>query len=327
MHYGNEYEAALKAVGKAATLCRALQGELAGTAMTKDDRSPVTLADYCSQMLICRELSMAFPDDGVIAEEHSRDILEGKAPGMAERIVDMTREHADPDADLARAFAWIDHGRDVDTARQWVLDPIDGTKGFLRGGQFAVALGLMIDGEVVLGVLGCPNLAYDDERKGCLLGATRGSGAFEYALNDMSLFRSISVSGTEPGPELSFVESVESGHSDHSTQDALKQSLGAADAQPVRIDSQAKYAVVAKGEAGVYLRLQSPKTPDYKAKIWDHAAGVLVLEEAGGKATDQFGHKLDFTTGSTMKNNIGVVATNSACHEAVIAELGRLLQK
>ncbi len=321
MRYATEYEMALAVVAKASRLCRDLQKELAGQAMTKDDRSPVTLADYCSQMLICREISRAFPDDGIIAEEHSCDLLEGKAPGMAEQIVEIAQQHGERNANLERVFAWIDHGRDKPGPRQWVLDPIDGTKGFLRGGQFAVALGLMVDGEVVLGILGCPNLEYDQSLTGCVMGATKGGGARQYHLDDLSIFRTISVSTAEKGPDLNFVESVESAHSDHASQAKLKARLGATDSKPVRIDSQAKYGVVARGEAGAYLRLQSPNSPDYRQKIWDHAAGVIILQEAGGRATDQFGKELDFSTGQTMKNNIGVVATNNACHNELLCAL------
>ncbi len=321
MRYATEYEMALAVVVKASKLCRELQEELAGQAMTKDDRSPVTLADYCSQMLICREISRAFPDDGVIAEEHSCDLLQGKAPGMAERIVKIAQQHGERDATLERAFAWIDHGSNKPSPRQWVLDPIDGTKGFLRGGQFAVALGLMVRGEIVLGILGCPNLEYNPNLTGCVMGAVKGNGARQYHLDDLTVFRTISVSTANQGPELNFVESVESAHSDHTAQTKLKARLGATDSKSVRIDSQAKYGVVARGEAGAYLRLQSPASPDYRQKIWDHAAGVIILQEADGRATDQLGNELDFSTGQTMKNNIGVVATNSACHDKLIAAL------
>jgi 3'(2'), 5'-bisphosphate nucleotidase len=324
MHYRTEYDVALRAVAKAARLTRSLQAELAGQAVEKNDRSPVTLADYASQMLICRELAMAFPQDGIIAEEHSADLLEGRAPGMAERLVELARREADPDTDLERVFSWIDHGAGSDSTRQWVLDPIDGTKGFLRGGQFAVALGLLVGGQVVLGVLGCPNLPHDERHTGCLQGAVRSMGAKQYALDDPDVFREIRVSDVASGAGLAFVESVESGHSDHSTQGRLKELLGAGKAEPVRIDSQAKYAVVARGEAAAYLRLQSPKTPDYRAKAWDHAAGMLVLQEAGGRVTDQFGAELDFGHGALLTENTGVVATNGACHDALINALREL---
>jgi 3'(2'), 5'-bisphosphate nucleotidase len=79
----------------------------------------------------------------------------------------------------------IDRGNSTGGAsgRHWALDPIDGTKGFLRGGQYAVCLGLLKDGEVVLGVMGCPNLPVDpknpDGEKGALFVAVKGEGAFQ----------------------------------------------------------------------------------------------------------------------------------------------------
>lgn len=69
----------------------------------------------------------------------------------------------------------------------WALDPIDGTKGFLRGGQYAVCLGLLNDGEVVVGVMGCPNLPLDpskpDGEKGAIFVAVKGQGAFQVSLH------------------------------------------------------------------------------------------------------------------------------------------------
>lgn len=63
----------------------------------------------------------------------------------------------------------------------WTLDPIDGTKGFLRGGQYAVCLALVVDSVVQLGVMGCPNLPISssdpDGQKGCLFVAVKGQGA------------------------------------------------------------------------------------------------------------------------------------------------------
>ena len=90
-------------------------------------------------------------------------------------------------------------------------------------------------------------------------------------------------------------------------------------ADPVRLDSQAKYAVVARGEADIYLRL--PTRADYQERIWDHAAGVLVVEEAGGRVTDVTGKPLDFSLGQTLQQNRGVVVTNHHVHERVLGAL------
>jgi 3'(2'), 5'-bisphosphate nucleotidase len=82
------------------------------------------------------------------------------------------------------------------------------------------------------------------------------------------------------------------------------------------MDSQAKYAVIARGHASIYMRL--PTRGDYREKIWDHAAGKLVVEAAGGKVTDIHGRRLDFSHGRTLQENRGVVATSGTIHDRVI---------
>ncbi len=93
--------------------------------------------------------------------------------------------------------------------------------------------------------------------------------------------------------------------------------------EPYRIDSQCKYAAVARNDASIYLRL--PTRKDYQEKIWDHAAGKLVVECAGGKVTDVDGKPLDFGRGRTLADNRGVVATCGAIHDEVIAAVGTVL--
>jgi len=83
----------------------------------------------------------------------------------------------------------------------------------------------------------------------------------------------------------------------------------------LRVDSQAKYAMVARGDAEIYLRL--PRG-DYVENIWDHAAGMMLVEEAGGAVTDLTGKPLDFSHGPELSENRGIVATNGAFHERVI---------
>jgi 3'(2'), 5'-bisphosphate nucleotidase len=86
----------------------------------------------------------------------------------------------------------------------------------------------------------------------------------------------------------------------------------------VRLDSQAKYGVVARGDAAIYLRLPSPKQPDYREKIWDHAAGSLIVEEAGGRVTDAQGAELDFGQSHRLENNRGIVASNGQLHTVIL---------
>jgi 3'(2'), 5'-bisphosphate nucleotidase len=105
-------------------------------------------------------------------------------------------------------------------------------------------------------------------------------------------------------------------------QQAIAQAAGIS-RPSLRMDSQAKYGAVARGDAALYLRLPSPKSPDYREKIWDHAAGALIIEEAGGRVTDMHGRPLDFASDYKMNHNRGVVASNGLIHEAVLEALSR----
>lgn len=317
--YGAEQDVALRAVRAAADLCRSVRGEITPEALAKADRSPVTVADFGSQALICRALAEAFPDDPVIAEEGSSELQASENAAMRDRVLGQVRAVA-PDAGLDDVLRWIDHGiaRDY-SGRFWTLDPIDGTKGFLRGGQYAIALALIVDGRVEVAALACPNLGARAEASapaGTIFTAVRGAGAWMRPLDDDSPPAPIRASGQADPAHARFCESVESGHSAHGEADAVAARLGIA-LPPLRMDSQAKYAVVARGETDIYLRL--PTRADYREKIWDHAAGTLIVEEAGGRVTDVDGRPLDFTRGSELAANRGVIVTNGWLHERIVA--------
>ena len=124
-----------------------------------------------------------------------------------------------------------------------------------------------------------------------------------------------SVSRRDEPADARFCESVESGHSAQGDSAAVAARLGIT-APPLRMDSQAKYAVVARGEADIYLRL--PTRADYREKIWDHAAGALIVAEAGGVVTDIAGRPLEFNHGRELTANRGVIVTNGRLHAQVI---------
>jgi 3'(2'), 5'-bisphosphate nucleotidase len=121
----------------------------------------------------------------------------------------------------------------------------------------------------------------------------------------------------------SFCESVESAHSSHGDAAHIAEILGVT-ALPLRIDSQCKYATIARGDASIYLRL--PTRADYAENIWDHAAGWINVKEAGGEVTDACGNPLDFSAGRTLSRNVGVVATNGKLHDRVIAAVRQVLK-
>jgi 3'(2'), 5'-bisphosphate nucleotidase len=314
-----EIQFAISAVRQAALLVRQVQAELVSPALTKDDRSPVTVADFASQALVGRLLAEAFPDDPLVAEEDS-SALRGET---LEAVTGFVRGFA-PEADPEKVAAWIDHGR-VDTAnRFWTLDPIDGTKGFLRRDQYAVALALVVAGQVQVGVLGCPNLTAgwrpDFNGPGSLAIAARDQGAWTIALDSPGSFERLQVSDRLNPAEARLLRSFEAGHTNVDQIDQFAEALGVA-AEPVRMDSQAKYAVLAAGQGELLLRLLSPFQPEYKEKIWDQAAGALVLEEAGGRITDLQGAALDFTTGRALIHNRGILASNGRLHPAALQAL------
>lgn len=314
MDYEKELKIAVSAVRAASRVCRAVQADLVTAAtLEKKDKSPVTVADFASQAVVCGALKAAFPDVPVVGEEDSKELREDAAAELRAKVA------AHAGMSEADALDAIDHGgfapgsgRDKSESTYWTLDPIDGTKGFLRGQQYAVALGLIEDGKVVLGVLGCPNL--DD---GLLMTAVRGQGAKRLSLEGEGIDgQAVNVSGVSIPADANFCESVESGHSDQDASVKIAAALGIT-AEPYRIDSQCKYAAVARGDAAIYLRL--PTRPGYREKIWDHAAGMIVVEEAGGTVTDVRGRALDFSLGRQLEDNRGIIATNGEFHERVVA--------
>ncbi len=323
-----EIDFALQATREASRLVRQVQQEIEVSALTKGDKSPVTIADFASQAVVARFLADAFPDVPLVAEETSAALRAPDAAPLLSQVAAYVRR-VFPDADEEKVCAWIDRGAAAPAEKFWTLDPIDGTKGFLRGDQYAVALALVEEGNVQIGVLGCPNLneGIRPERGGAgsLLLAARGEGTWRNALETFSpdAWERVRVSAQESPANARLLRSFESGHTNAGKIEAVAEKLGIA-AEPVRMDSQAKYAVLACGGGEILLRLLSPKQPNYREKIWDQAAGSLIVEEAGGRVTDTLGQPLDFSTGRILSKNRGVVATNGALHEAVLAALRRL---
>ena len=332
MGYDKELEVAVAAVRDACRVCRTVQADLVTAAtIEKKDKSPVTVADFASQAVVCAALVEAFPTDRVVGEESATALRDGDgAAELRAKVTAATRSIRGAQVSEEAVLDAIDHGGWTPPAggadRFWTLDPIDGTKGFLRGEQYAVALGLIVDGRVVLGVLGCPNLPVGDGgARGVLMTAVRGGGATRVLLDDpKATSQSVQVAEVTETAGARFCESVESGHSDQGSASRIAVHLGIT-AEPYRIDSQCKYAAVARGDASIYLRL--PTRADYQEKIWDHAAGMIVVEEAGGRVTDIDGNDLDFARGRTLEKNQGVIATCGPIHDRVVAVVREVLDR
>lgn len=326
--YEHELGVAVEAVERAARLCRSVQSKIAPQTMQKKDRSPVTVADFGAQALVCRALRHAFPSDPVIGEEDASDLRGEQGSRLLPRIVEEVGVvlGQDDEATTDSVLGWIDHGGTSSFSdRFWTLDPIDGTKGFLRKEQYAVALALVVEGRVTVAALACPNLGRGDRtdaRPGVVFTAVAGQGARVRGLHDGDGPVPIRVSDVREPVRMRFCESVESGHSAQGHSAQVAAALGISE-PPVRLDSQAKYGVVARGDAQIYLRL--PTRADYREKIWDHAAGSLIVAEAGGTVTDVRGKALDFTRGRELTENRGIIVSNGPIHDLILERISAVL--
>jgi 3'(2'), 5'-bisphosphate nucleotidase len=317
-----ERTAAVAAVRAASELCRRVQGRLvAGDTLTKGDESPVTIADFAAQAIVNATLTDALGDIAMVGEEDSNDLSGRGATELRDGVVDLVRQQRGADVSASNVLDWISAGAsDATGPRYWTLDPIDGTKGFVRGDQYAIALALVEDGVVRLGVLGCPNLPNADGGIGAIFVASDDSCEAFYGSS--SLAERVRVVSPPSLADARFCESVESGHSNQDHSARIARLLGIT-SPPYRIDSQCKYAAVARGDASIYLRL--PTRADYFEKIWDHAAGKFVVEQAGGRVTDVDGHPLDFSVGAQLASNRGVVATDGRFHDEVLQAVEQVL--
>lgn len=330
-----DLSAPLTAIRDAAKVCRHVQRDLDRVrAMTKDDRSPVTIADYAAQAVVARALrSSGHPC--LVAEESAAFLRQPQhAAHLAATVAALSDSGAWPDAEPDDVLAAIETGAGEplppdDDRPWWTLDPVDGTKGFVRGQQYAVALACIRRGRVILGMMACPNLSIDHDasvdaadRHGTLYiasGETGGGGVMEWSLArpDGRRLPARGATGT-PGRVPVLAESVESGHSDQSLSVQIM-SRAAGEHRVLRLDSQAKYAVVGRGQADVYLRL--PTRKGYVERIWDHAAGSIIAEQAGCVVTDVRGRALDFGLGRGLEANTGVVVAPRGLHERIIGAI------
>jgi 3'(2'), 5'-bisphosphate nucleotidase len=237
-----------------------------------DDAEPVTQADRIANELIVSRLKREFPDDGILAEES------------------------------------VDTKRRLGKSRVWMVDPLDGTNGFIDGnGDFAVQIGLAKDGQCVVGVVYQP-------LPGVLYRAVQGEGTWierpqfdaERAMvsetKDFSSMR-IAVSRSHRSPRMNkvvtrfgFSEEVQRG------------SVGI------------KVGLIIEQQCDVYIHL-SPRT-----KQWDTCAPEVILTEAGGRMSDLFGYPLNYNVPEVQNRN-GLVASNGASHDQIIETLAPLLKE
>ncbi|SCU94039.1 LAME_0F05864g1_1 [Lachancea meyersii CBS 8951] len=351
MPFEKELFVATQALRKASLLTKRIQSQVVASkdsTITKEDTSPATIGDYSAQAIIINAIKANFPDDRIVGEEESKGLNDSFVTKILDEINATNVQFTDKVGVTGSHFAQMEFTNSqyplntLDDVRKvidlgdyegglgsrfWCLDPIDGTKGFLRGEQYAVCLALIVDGTVQLGCVGCPNLQLSQyggqdsnpgqaQELGYIFRAVRGQGAyFAPTLADFEWapVHSRTLSSTDPMVSL---EGVEKGHSAHSEQSQVKERLGIS--RSLHLDSQVKYCLLALGLGDVYLRL--PLKMSYQEKIWDHAAGNVLVHEAGGIHTDSFKNEpLDFSKGRTLLSK-GVIASSGPAelHEKIV---------
>ncbi len=214
----------------------------------KDDLSPLTAADLAAHRIILRELSRMTPDVPVLSEEGA-------------------------DIDWAIRRQWTRH---------WLVDPLDGTREFVkRNGEFTVNIALIEHGEPVLGIVHAPVLDY-------LVHAQKGAGCW---LRDSATGQDMRLATQRPAPAPLRVAASRS-HLDERTTKALD-AIGEHERQP--LGSSLKFCRIAEGRADVYPRF-GPTSE------WDTAAGQCVLEAAGGAVLDLSGAPFRYNRGQSLLN-------------------------
>ncbi|KAK6932473.1 Inositol monophosphatase-like [Dillenia turbinata] len=353
--YYRELEAAV--VERACCLCVDVKKTLFssdGRVLEKNDQTPVTVADFGVQAFVSLELSRLFPSIRLVAEEDSTFLCSNNLADPVVNAVNDKTNSGDTPLTLATIMEAIDRGKDAcdfetKPATYWVLDPIDGTRGFLKGTEalYVIGLALVVEGEIVLGVMGCPNWQENISRKPPIgvVGHDRslyGSGIIVVAHAGCGTWRKQlpNVDGQTSNPYRwirCFVDVCsqvfkarfcipESQSWDSLPLSAIFSATTNADSLgdkqillvPKCCGSLCKYLMVATGRASVYVQARTLTI----IKIWDHAAGMICVEEAGGKVTDWKGSQLDLAADHAEWRVIfpsgGILVTNGFLHDPIL---------
>jgi 3'(2'), 5'-bisphosphate nucleotidase len=380
--YAAELSLALSAVHNASILTKSVLRSLKNhvSAETKADDSPVTIADFAAQALLISALHAVYPEDAFLGEE-SADALRDNEP-LANRVWELVlrakalhaertrsgaaqgarseiqNEYALPAAQTLvfpeskeDMFELIDRGGkgiQTERGRVWVMDPVDGTATFMQGQQYAVCLCLLVDGKQAVGVIGCPNLAFDvegplgqsrvhedlvdEEGYGVVLSAVQGQGTYVRTMteNGWGYGRKVDLS-TLPEKkleELNFVESTLGKTSlSQDEHKAVCEQLGAQWPGTVIWAQQVKHVALALGSTDVMVRI--PKTADRFTCVWDHAGGHILYSEAGGLIKDFNGGGIDFSQGRHIagERNYGMIAALPCVFEKVEGAVQEVLAR
>lgn len=339
--YSHERYVAEQVVLHASILTNQVQSTV--SEISKDDKSPVTIADFAAQALIICALRHAFPDDGFLGEEDSSTLrsneqLSNKVYELLLRATEVPGFELHKPKSVHEMLDCIDlggHGRGGDNGRFWVMDPVDGTAAFLKGQQYAVSLALIEDGKEVVGVLGCPNISaemtrvsekdIDTNGVGIMLSATRGQGSTSRTMTRQGLEGAMALNILEPfsSSKLHLIDCLVDKACRHDIIAQLADDFKAISPNTDILSLHIRYAALVVGGCDVHFCV--PASPKVKMHIWDHAGSQLIFTELGGKVTDLDGKDIDFGAGRGLNRNRGLIAARGKVHKPLLTAMRRIL--
>lgn len=288
-------------------------GELLKTIppIIKPDGSSVTFADFAIQAMLTHELSRWDGSVGFICEENAKGLLSAQRPDVVEWYVRAVEIFCGASTE-SQAIALLDppppSGDDW-----WIIDPIDGTAGFIAGSHFSVCVARVTNGVVRMSAIQSPRLGLhsvdvDAQGAGTIVVAERGKGA--WVGSDGYTGRLHRKPFTPPLRWARSMNRRRTASRLQSVVDGLNLPV-----ESLPIDSQCKYALVAMDRADLTLRLPRQNGPEHG---WDHLAGALAAEEAGATVTDIRGRPLDASKGALLSANVGILCAPPEVHPQLV---------
>jgi len=260
----------------------------------KKDDSPVTLADFASQIFIISEIKKYFPEDQIIAEEESSVFIDSDAENIIKRCYNSLN------------ITFLNY-RGSSSKRQWTVDPIDGTKGFQKGLAYAIGMGFMIQAEPTICAIGVPNYK---KTSLTIFSAEKNHGT-NVSHGDQN-FTKISVSNKKEIKKFRICHSL---HYNQPWVLNFARSLGITNFIP--LDSMAKLCMVADGSSEIYIKPMNMQ----RSFTWDFLPGELLVKEAGGMITDIRGNQIQYVNDKCKITAPGLIASNGIRHEELLNAL------
>ena len=294
----------LKSLSAAAEMSRVVRNRLDETTIwRKEDRSLVTAADLAAQALILKTLIEHLPGEQVLAEE-SVETLD--PPGRTEVVLELVEQIDGHSISKAELREWIGYRGEEDSDRIWLLDPIDGTKGYVRGSGYALSLATLEEDRVTRSYLAVPESTLHVEGvTGFLFSAVRQEGAFKYDIVNGEVQSITPPPAPVAGRDALVIAATRAHENVDLPPGAAAQGF---EVGLLSMDSIAKYAALSTGAAHLYPRKPSRWIGPFYC--WDHAAGVLLVEETDGKVTDLTGKSFDWSNKERLIHNKGIFAAS-----------------